>query len=109
MIHNESSEVLFYKPADDVAELTISPEEEVTLDEFLSYGKSGFEPDLYFDGRSVSDSSDITLTKDSMGVKVVALLLNSKDVLDWEKEVLSESRNNATVQYILNVTDDMIK
>lgn len=102
LIVNESSFELFYS-VDNARSIPVNSV--VEIDYFLSQEESMPIPaDDFFAGKSGTLRNDIFLYRDSAGIPIPALQLNTNDRLDWQLRSVNEVNH----EHFLTVTDDLI-
>jgi hypothetical protein len=111
LIDNRASHELFYDQYDGENTTTIAiPRAQITaIDDFLDLGKNPLAADVFFSWRFRADNEDIFLTRDSAGVEIRALQLNTTATLDWQVETVRKSRSGNTYEHTLVVTDELIE
>ena len=112
-VDNQSSVVLYYNiqltSLSSIEEIEINRGETVEVGKTGELGSQGRAADEFFAGRSNDLSRDIFLFRDSSGVKIVALQLNTEGILNWTQTLTGPNGNGSLFDFTLSVTDDMIK
>lgn len=110
-IDNQSSFELFYEPVDNIntTSLKISLSEIREIGNEITLGNEPITADEFFFWRSSDSNADIFLTRDSAGIQIPALQLNTTGILDWELATINRRRSGNTYEHTLIVTDELIR
>jgi hypothetical protein len=112
IIDNQSSYELFYYQyrGENITTINITPASRIVIDDGIVFGKAAQPADdfFYIEALDNRNGADIFLLRDSSGIELQALQLNTRDVLNWEVELINEGRYSNSYEQTLIVTDELI-
>jgi hypothetical protein len=107
-IENESSKELYYYNSIDSTEIFIPIDSNKVIEETGPWGNISIDGNEFFKSIKESEDKDMFLYRDSSGIKIPTFQLNSIEDLNWEEEIISETKNSTSAQHVLLITDDML-
>jgi len=110
LIDNQSSFELKYKPQSSgvINEIRVLSGETSEIDETVELGTDGRAPDEFFEIKAIDINEDVYLYRDSSGIEIKALQLNTIGILNWVETLKGRNGDGNLFNYTLSVTDEMI-